>query len=130
MLTFNRHAALGNLDATSRRHAAAGQRNVTPFLTAEEAGPDWTEETAKYSAQYERIAATLDTLQPDQDAAALVSKAWLNFAGLNERLGKKVKPGHFDTRPKKPAWNTDIADASRLQAARRTALGAYEAEGR
>jgi hypothetical protein len=67
MLTFNRHAALGNLDVTSRRHAAAGQRNVTPFLTAEEAGPEWGEETAKYSAQYERIMATLDNPHPDQD---------------------------------------------------------------
>ena len=43
---------------------------------------------------------------------------------------KKVKLNNFDTRPRKPAWNTDIADASRLHAARRTALGTYEAAGR
>ena len=51
--------------SVARRHAAAGKRNVTPFLTAEEAGPDWREETAKYSAQYERIMATLDN--PNHD---------------------------------------------------------------
>ena len=130
MVTFNRHAALGDLDATDRRHAAAGQRHVTPFLTAEEAGPDWGTATAKLSQQYESIAATLNEPRPGQDKTQLVSTAWLNFTALNERLGKQVKPSHFDTRPRKPAWNTSISDASRLHAARRTVLGAYEAAGR
>ena len=130
MITFNRHAALGDLDATDRRHAAAGRRHVTPFLTAEEAGPEWATATAKLSPQYESIAATLNEPRPGQDNTHLVSTAWLNFTALNERLGKQVKPSHFDTRPRKPAWNTSISAASQLHAARRTALGAYEAAGR
>ena len=130
MLTFNRHAAVGNLDDTDRRHAAAARRHVTPFLTAEEAGPEWEAETAKLSDQYDSIAATLDVPRPGQDVTQLVSTAWLNFTCLTERLGKKLQPSHFDTRPRKPAWNTAISEASRLHASRRTALGAYEAAGR
>ena len=130
MITFNRHAALGDLEATDRHHRASGRRHVTPFLTAEEAGPDWTAATARLAPQYERIAATLDAPRPEQDKTHLVSSAWLNFTALNERLGKQLKPSHFDTRPHKPAWNTAISTASRLHAARRTALGAYEAAGR
>ena len=130
MLTFNRHAALGDLDATDRQHAAAARRSITPFLTAEEAGPEWGELTAKLAEQYERITAALDTPRPGQDLKQLVSKAWIRFTELNERLGRRVNPSHFDTRPRKPAWNTDIQDASKLHTARRTILGAYEAAGR
>lgn len=130
MITSNRHAAVRDLDATDRRHAAAAQRHITPFLTAKEAGLEWGEATAKLSARYESIAATLDEPRPGQDKAHLVSTAWLNFTCLTKRLGKKVKASNFDTRPRKPAWNTAISEASRLHAARRTVMSAYEAAGR
>ena len=43
MLTLCRSAALGKLTDASRKHRQQTTRNVTPFLTAKEARPTWTE---------------------------------------------------------------------------------------
>ena len=60
MLTVCRSAALGKLTDASRRHIPRATRNITPFLTAKEAGPTWTEETGKLDYRYSRLTAILD----------------------------------------------------------------------
>ena len=67
--------------------------------------------------------------RPNQTRVDLVDTAWTSFVAINENLGKQLKSEHFDTRSRKPNWNTTISAEARRHEARRTAMGAYEQGG-
>jgi hypothetical protein len=130
MLTVCRYAALGRLTDASRKHRQQTTRNVTPLLTAKEAGPTWTEECAKLDRKFLRLTAILaEDLRPGQTTVNRTDAVWTSFVAINKGLGRALKPAHFDTRPKKPNWNLKISAESRLHAARCAVMGAYEQAG-
>ena len=99
MLTICRSAALGKLTDASRRHVPRATRNITPFLTAKEAGPAWTEETGKLEYRYSRLTAILaEDLRPGQTHLSRTDAVWTTFVEINQHLGQALKLEHFDTR--------------------------------
>ena len=66
---------------------------------------------------------------PGQTTVTRADAVWTSFVEMNENLGRAIKPAHFDTRPTKPKWNLQISAESKLHAARRAVMGAYEQAG-
>ena len=62
MLTFCSNAALGKLRETDRQHRPAYSRNITPFLTAKEAGPTWGDDSAHLNIRFRSL---VNILQQD-----------------------------------------------------------------